>query len=151
MNDTELNFIVILQLNSERPSFGKEPLLSQVRKTYKFGLVFGRATTSVCYPLWTRKNEKRHSSIMMGKIREGNRISFAIMAVCSHLWTWHLSAFHSVNWVFSLLLRWSTFMIHVTPLSLSKNALSSVALCSTSSSSKGSLKFYLCKSKQRLC
>ena len=71
MNDTELTFIGLVKLNIERPSFGNKPLLSQVRKTYEFGLIFGRATTSVCYPLWTRKNEKRHSSIMMGELREG--------------------------------------------------------------------------------
>ena len=56
------------------------------------------------------------------------------MAVISHLWTWHLSTFHSVNWVFGLFLSKSTFMSHVTPLSLSKNALSIVSLCSASSS-----------------
>ena len=53
---------------------------------------------------------------MMGKLREGKYTSFAIMVVVSHLWTWHLSAFHSVNWVFSLSLSRSTFMSHATPL-----------------------------------
>ena len=56
------------------------------------------------------------------------------MVVPSHLWTWHLSAFHSINWAFNLLPSWSTFMSHVTPLSLSKNTLSIVALWSTTSS-----------------
>ena len=41
MNTTELTFIGLVKLNIETPSFGKEPLLSQVRKTYEFGLVFG--------------------------------------------------------------------------------------------------------------
>ena len=41
MNDTEFSFIGIVKLNIERPSFGNEPLLSQVHKTYKFGLVLG--------------------------------------------------------------------------------------------------------------
>ena len=71
----------------------------------------------------------RHSSIMMGKVREGNYISFAAMTVVSHLWTWHLSAFHSVSWVFSLFSSQSIFMSHVTPLIFSKNASSIVALC----------------------
>ena len=75
------------------------------------------------------------------------------MIVISHLWTWHLSAFHLVNCVFSLIPSRSNFMSHVTPLSLSKNALSNVVLCSALSSqcyqvffratrcSKGSWKF----------
>ena len=75
MNDTKLTFIGLVKLNIERPSFGNEPLLSQVRKTYEFGLVLGWATTSVFYPLWTRKNKKRHSSTMMGKLRKGNHFA----------------------------------------------------------------------------
>ena len=51
MNDTKLTFIGLVKSNIERPSFGNEPLLSQVRKTYEFGLVFRQAITSVCYPL----------------------------------------------------------------------------------------------------
>ena len=55
---------------------------------------------SVCYPLWTRKNKKRHSSIMMEKLREGNKFIFMNnMAFCRLLWTWHLSTFHSINLV----------------------------------------------------
>ena len=68
MNDTDFSFIGLVKLNIERPIFGNEPLLSQVRKTYEFGLVFGRAIPSVCYHLWTRKNENRHSLIMMGEM-----------------------------------------------------------------------------------
>ena len=66
---------------------------------------------------------------MMGKVREGNYISFAIMEVVSHVWTWHLFAFDLVNWVFSLLPSWYNFMSHVTPLSLSKNSSPIIALC----------------------
>ena len=51
MNDTELTFIGLVKLNIERPSFGNEPLLSQVHKTYEFGLVFGQDIMSVYYPL----------------------------------------------------------------------------------------------------
>ena len=51
MNNTELTFIGLVKSKIERPSFGNEPLLSQVRKTYEFGLVFERAIMSVCYPL----------------------------------------------------------------------------------------------------
>ena len=40
MNDTELTFIGLVKSNIERPSFGNKPLLSQVHKTYEFGLVF---------------------------------------------------------------------------------------------------------------
>ena len=40
MNDTEFYFIGLVKLNIERPSFGNEPLLSQVCKTYELGLVF---------------------------------------------------------------------------------------------------------------
>ena len=39
MNYTEFSFIGLVKINIERPSFGNEPLLSQVRKTYEFGLV----------------------------------------------------------------------------------------------------------------
>ena len=56
MNDTELTFIGLVKSNIERPSFGNKSLLSQVRKMYVNGLVFGWATKSVCYPLWTCKN-----------------------------------------------------------------------------------------------
>ena len=51
MNDTKFTFIGLVKLNIERPYFGDKPLLSQVHETYEFGLVFGRATMSVCYPL----------------------------------------------------------------------------------------------------
>ena len=40
MNDAKFSFIGLVKSNIERPSFGNEPLLSQVRKTYDFGLVF---------------------------------------------------------------------------------------------------------------
>ena len=39
MNYTEFYFIGLVKLNIERPFFGSEPLLYQVRKTYEFGLV----------------------------------------------------------------------------------------------------------------
>ena len=39
MNDTELTFIGPVKLNIERPSFGNEPLLSHVRKTYENGII----------------------------------------------------------------------------------------------------------------
>ena len=51
MNDTKFSFIGLVKLKIERFIFGDESLLSQVRKTYEFGLVFGQAITSVCYPL----------------------------------------------------------------------------------------------------
>ena len=129
MNYTEFSFIRLVKLNIGIPFFGNKPLISQVREIYGNGLIFGWAKTSVCYPLWTRKNEKRHSSIMMGKLREGNYISFAIMVILSHLWTWHLFAFHSNSWVFILSPSQATFMGHVTPLSLSNNASSIITLC----------------------
>ena len=68
MNDTELTLIGLIKSNIERPYFGNKPLLSQVRKTYEFGIVFERAIPSVCYPLSTRKTEKRHSLIMTGEM-----------------------------------------------------------------------------------
>ena len=58
MNFTEFSFVGLVKLNIETPFLGNEPFLSQVRKMYENGLVFERATMSVCYPLWTRKNEK---------------------------------------------------------------------------------------------
>ena len=65
-----------------------------------------------------------------GQIKRRELIHFTNkMAFCHHLWTWHLSSFHSVNWVFNLSLNRSNFMSHVTPLSLSKNAFSNVTLC----------------------
>ena len=66
MNDVEFAFIGLVKLNIERPFFGDKPLLSQVRKTYEFGIVFKWAILSVCYHLWTHKTKKRHSSTMMG-------------------------------------------------------------------------------------
>ena len=39
MNYTEFSFIRLVKLNIERPSFGNEHILSQVRKTYEFLLV----------------------------------------------------------------------------------------------------------------
>ena len=122
MNDTKFTFIGLIKLNIERPSFGNEPLLSQVHKTYEFGLVFGRTAMSVCYPLWTCKTKKRHSSTMMGKLREGdhfaNKWQFVITfehGTCLHIIL--------VNWVFNWSSRRSTFMSHVTPLILSKECI----------------------------
>ena len=51
MNDTKLTYIGLVKLDIERPSFGNETLLSQVRKTYEFGIVFRQAIMSVCFPL----------------------------------------------------------------------------------------------------
>ena len=45
------------------------------------------------------------------------------MVVVCHHWTWHLSAYHSVNWVFNWLTSWSNFMSHITPLILSKECI----------------------------
>ena len=101
---------------------------------------------------------------MMGKVREGNHISFAIMEFCSQLCTWNLSPFHSVNWVFLFLRSHSTFVSHVTPLSLSKNVSFTVALLfgiflvksmppsiwSPHPMFKGKLRVYLC-SQNNLC
>ena len=39
MNYIEFYFIGLIKLNIERPFFGNEPLVSQVHKTYEFGLV----------------------------------------------------------------------------------------------------------------
>ena len=69
------------------------------------------------------KMKKRHSSIIMGKLREGNYISCCNNGSFSHLWTWHLSAFHSNSWVFILSPSRSTFMSRVTPLSHFKECL----------------------------
>ena len=74
MNCTEFSFIGMIKLNIERTFFRNEPLLSQGHEIYENGLDFRRATTSVSYPLWTCKNEKRYSSIMMGGLREGNHL-----------------------------------------------------------------------------
>ena len=41
MNDTELTFNGLIKLNTERPSFGNESLLSQVHETYENGLISG--------------------------------------------------------------------------------------------------------------
>ena len=41
MNDTKLTFNGLVELNTERPSFGDEPLLSQVREIYENGLILG--------------------------------------------------------------------------------------------------------------
>ena len=86
VNDTEFSFIGLVKLNIERPVFGNEPLLYQVCKTYEFGLVFRRATTSVCYPLWTCKNEKEALINHDGEIKGRESYHFANkMAACHHL------------------------------------------------------------------
>ena len=72
MNDTELTFNGLVKPNTERPYFGNEPLLSQFREIYENGLISRYAITSVCYHFWPRQNDKRHSSIMMGTVREVN-------------------------------------------------------------------------------
>ena len=41
MNDVEFAFIGLVKLNTERPFFGIEALLSQLREIYGNGLVFG--------------------------------------------------------------------------------------------------------------
>ena len=41
MNDAEFGFIWLFKLNTERPSFVIEPLLSQVREMYGNGIVLG--------------------------------------------------------------------------------------------------------------
>ena len=130
MNDTELTIIGLIKLNNERPSFGNEPLFSQVCKMYENGFVFKWSIMSVFYSLWTRKNEKEAFINHDGEIKGRESIHFANrMVVWHHLWTWHLFAFHLVNWVFNLLPSRFSFMIHVTPLIISKNASSTVALC----------------------
>ena len=84
MNDTKLDFNGLIKLNTERPSFGNEPLLSHVHKTYENGLIFQWATTSVCYPLWSRKNEKEELILRDEEIkRKGNIFSFVSMAAHS--------------------------------------------------------------------
>ena len=130
MNDTKFAFIGFVKLYTERPFFGNEPLLSQVHEIYGNGIIFGWAKKSFCNPLWTHKHEKRHSSIMMGKLTEGNHFANQMVVVC-HLWTWHLSCLHiiqsigysadlqvdPISWVMSFL--WV----------FQKNALSIVVLC----------------------
>ena len=39
MNYTQFYFIELVKLDIDGPSFGNEPILSQVRKTYEFGLI----------------------------------------------------------------------------------------------------------------
>ena len=117
MNYTDFSFIGLVKLNIERHFLGMNPSFLSFLKHMRLDSSEGQAITIICYPLWTCKNEKRHSSIMMGKLREGKYISFSIITVISHLWTWYLSTFNSVNWVFSLSLSRSTFMIHDNPLS----------------------------------
>ena len=41
MNETEFSFLGLVKINIEGPIFENKPLLSQVCKTYEFGLVFG--------------------------------------------------------------------------------------------------------------
>ena len=80
---------------------------------------------SVCYPIWTHKKEKRHSSFMMGKLREWG-ISFHLYQwkLTIHLWTWYMSTFAFLNsWVFILSPSRSTFMSHLTPLSQFKECI----------------------------
>ena len=110
----------------------KEPLLSQVHKTCENGLIAWWDTMSVCYPLWTRKNKKRHSSFVMGKLREMEMFFICIYGSLQstfehgtcldlHIWTVGYSSCHRVNpllWVTQLL--WfnsknsSSYSLHYT-------------------------------------
>ena len=94
MNDTELTFIGIVKLNIERPSFGNEPLLSQVRKTYESRLVFWQAIPSVCHPLLTHKTKWWKTLFgnkpLLSQVRKtyenGLVIWWALTSVCYPLW-----------------------------------------------------------------
>ena len=79
MNYTKFSFIGLVKLNIERPFFwGTNPSFLRFVKHMNLDLSEGWAISSVCYPLWTRKNKKRHSSIMMGKLRVGNQFILQI-------------------------------------------------------------------------
>ena len=86
------------------------------------------------------KTKKRHSSIMMGKM---GRESFC------NKWQWFVVTFEhdtclhimSVNWVFNWSPWWSTFMSHVTPLSLSKECIVHCRIVCLSHSSHASKSF----------
>ena len=52
-----------------------------------------------------------------GEIKERELYFICNNGSFSHIWTWHLSTFHSNSWVFILSPSWSTFMSHVIPLS----------------------------------
>ena len=83
MNDTELTFIGVVKLNIERPSFGNEPLLSEVRKTYEFGLVFDELQR-VFVTLFGLVKMKRGTHD--GEIKGRESVHFANkMAICCHL------------------------------------------------------------------
>ena len=41
MNDTKFTFNGLVKLNTEKPSFGNEPLLSQVCEIYENGIISG--------------------------------------------------------------------------------------------------------------
>ena len=99
--------------------FGNEPLLSQVREKYENGLIIWWALMSVCYPLWTHKNEKRNSPFKVGKLKERGMVFICLYGstlqstfehgTCLHLHIWTVQ-------VFSLSSSRSIFVSHLTPL-----------------------------------
>ena len=93
------------------------------------------------------------------KGRESNHFANK-MVVCRHLWTWHLSTFHSFNWVFNLSLNWSTFMSHATPLihvhcrilfHLVNSMLPSLRSCRLMFKREIVLRIYTCSQNNILC
>ena len=75
------------------------------------------------------KMKKRHSSIMMGELREGNYLicnKWQLLVTFEHGTCLHF--IQSIGY-WDCFPSQSTFMNHVTPLILSRNASSTVALC----------------------
>ena len=84
MNYTEFSFIGLIKLNIERPFFGNKPLLSQVRKTYEFGLVWRTSYIKRLLPSFSSLKSKEALINHDGEIKgKGNVFSFVFIEVYS--------------------------------------------------------------------
>ena len=112
------------------PLLGTNPSFLRLVKHMRMDLSLDKLQRVFVTLFETIKMKKRHSLIMLGKLREGNQfilqIKWQFVVTFEHGTCLHF--IQSIGYISLSLIR-STFMIHVTPLSLSKNALSTTALC----------------------
>ena len=69
MNDTEFAFIGLVKLNTERPVQGTKPSFLRFVKCMRMDLSSDELQRVFVTLFELVKNKKRHSSIMMGKLR----------------------------------------------------------------------------------
>ena len=100
MNDTDFSFIGLVKLNIERPVLGMNPSSLRFVKHMSFKLSSNdlQRVFVTLFELQTMK--KRHSSTIMGELREGNHFSnkWHFVITFEHGTCLHIIL---VDWVFS--------------------------------------------------